>query len=135
MTLRRPFTAAPGLVSYVLIPRQDSLWIGTPSSVGSPFALPNGLLEQDAIVVPAATQLLDIEMDLTNLTQITTVCEYSDSVKFTQAAFPTDFDTNAKKVMISHPQKGLSYKITLTSTVAEGAIRNVPFTIMTRPLA
>jgi hypothetical protein len=113
---------------------------GIVSTTGSPFSLVNNLLEQDAIIVAAATQLVDIEIDVSNLTQINTIREYVqvDGATYRQIsakAFPTAFDTGTYAITLSFPQKGQLYKVTMQASVLEGVARNVPFRIMTRSLS
>jgi hypothetical protein len=107
------------------------------STTGSPYSQPNDLVENDAIIVAAGTQLIDIELDMNNLTQANTVREYVqvDGANYRMISakvFPTDFDAGTKAVLVSFPQKGQLYKITMQSSVLEGAARNVPYRIMTR---
>lgn len=104
------------------------------------FSLVNNTNEQDCIVFNATTQLIDIELDMVNLTQSNTVREYVkvDGTNYRQISakvFPTDFDTNTKCVTIAFPQKNSMYKITLQAAVLEGGARNVPYRYMTRDLA
>lgn len=110
------------------------------SVVGSPFSLVNNLLEQDAIIIAAATQLVDIELDMSNLAQANTVREYVqvDGVNYRQVSakvFPTVFDTGTKAIILSFSQKGQLYKVTMQSSVLEGVAKNVPYRIMTRDLS
>ncbi|MDP2872771.1 MAG: hypothetical protein Q8P31_09570, partial [Bacillota bacterium] len=89
--------------------------LGVVSVAGSPFSLVNNVAEQDAIIVAAATQLVDIELDMINLTQVNTVREYVqvDGANYRQISakvFPTDFDALTKCVALSFPQKGQLYK-------------------------
>ena len=109
------------------------------SVVGSPYSQPNDLVENDAIIIAAATHLVDIEMDMFNLAQANTVREYVmvDGANYRQISakvFPTDFDTGTKCILLSFPQKGQLYKITMQSSVLEGIARNVPYRIMYRDL-
>ena len=109
------------------------------SVVGSPYSQPNDVVEHDAIVVAAATQLVDIEIDVDALTQSNTIREYVqiDGANYrliTSKIYPTDFDPGVKAIVLSFPQKGQLYKITMQANVAEGAVRDVPYRIMTRGL-
>jgi hypothetical protein len=109
------------------------------SVVGSPYSQPNNIVENDAIVVAAATQLVDIEIDMVNLTQANVIREYVqvDGANYrllSSMIFPTDFEANTKAINITFPQKGQLYKITMQSMVLEGGAKNVPFRIMTRDL-
>lgn len=103
------------------------------------FSLVNNVNEQDALVIAAGTRLVDIELDMINLTQTNTVREYVqvDGATYRQISakvFPTDFDTNTKAVIISFVQKNSLYKITLQASVLEGVARNVPYRYITRDL-
>lgn len=104
------------------------------------FSLVNDTNEQDALVIAAARQLVDIELDMVNLAQNNTVREYVqvDGVNYRQISakvFPTDFDTGTKAVLLSFPQKNALYKVTLQAAVAEGAAKNVPYRYITRKLS
>lgn len=114
--------------------------IGVVSTAGSPYSQPNDLNEHDVIVMTAATQLVDIELDMSNLAQANTVREYVqvDAANYRELSakiFPTGFDPGAKAVSFSYPQKNVLYKITMQSSVLEGGAKNVPFRIMTRDLS
>ncbi len=103
------------------------------------FSLVNNILEQDCLISAAATQLIDIELDMSNLTQINTVREYVrvDGANYRQIsakAFPTVFDTGTKCVVISFVQKNALYKITLQASVVEGAAKDVPYRFIVRDL-
>jgi len=103
------------------------------------FTLQNNLLEQDAITFAAALRILDIELDMNNLTQACTVREHSqvDGVNYRQVsakAFPGDFDPGTKAVVCGHTQKNAAYKITLQSSVLEGAPRDIPIRYTTRAI-
>jgi hypothetical protein len=101
------------------------------------FSLLNNTDEQDVIVVAAATQAVDIELDMSNLTQVNTVREYTkvDGANYRQIAaktFPTDFDSGTKAVLLSFTQKDSLYKVTLKASVAEGSAKDVPWRQMVR---
>lgn len=103
------------------------------------FSLLNNINEQDCLIFAAATQIIDIELDMNNLTQNNTVREHVqvDGVNYRQIsakAFPTNFDTNTKCVVISFVQKDSAYKITLQASVLEGVARNVPYHYIRRDL-
>jgi len=109
------------------------------STVGSPFSLVNNTDEQDAIIVAAATQLVDIELDVNALTQSNTIREHVqvDGANYRQISakvFPTDFDAGTKAIILSFPQKNVLYKITMQASVLEGIARNVPYRILYRDL-
>jgi hypothetical protein len=77
--------------------------LGVVSTTGSPFSLVDNLNEQDTLIVAAATQLVDIELDLNTLTQICTIREYVkvDAANYRQISaktFPADFDTGTKAI-------------------------------------
>jgi hypothetical protein len=114
--------------------------VGAVSTVGSPYSQPNDLVEHDAIIIAAAIQLVDIELDCSNLTQQNTIREYVqvDGANYREISskiFPTNFDPNVKAVTLSFPQKGQLYKITMQSQVLEGGAKNVPYRIMYRSLS
>ncbi len=104
------------------------------------FSLVNNILEQDALVIAAGTQRVDIDLDMNNLTQINTVREYVpvDGVNYRQIsakAFPTVFVTGTKCVIISFVQKNTAYKITLQASVLEGVARDIPWRRIVRDLS
>lgn len=95
------------------------------------FSLLNGLVEQDAIVFAASKQIINARLDLSNLTQNTNIREYEkvDGVNYRELSnklWPTQFDTGCTGVSFSFTQADAAYKITLQSTIAEGADRSVP---------
>lgn len=104
------------------------------------FTLQNNILEQDLIIFTAATQYIDITLFLNNLTQTATVREYegdlTDTFKQLSAkVFPADFDTGTQSVVLSFKQKNARYKITIQSSVLEGATRDIPYRYATQDLA
>ena len=103
------------------------------------FSLPNDVNEHDAIIVAATIQLVDIELDMSNLSQINTVREHvqTDGVNYRQIsgkAFPTNFDPGTKSVILSFAQKNSLYKVTLQASVVEGAAKDVKWRQMVRRL-
>lgn len=113
--------------------------LGVVSTVGSPFSLVNNVLEQDVIIVAAATQLVDIELDVNALTQNNTIREYVqvDAVNYRQISakvFPTNFDTGTKAITLSFPQKNALYKVTMQASVLEGIARDIPWRQLRRDL-
>jgi hypothetical protein len=103
------------------------------------YSLPNDTNEHDALTFGAATQLVDIELDMNNLAQNNTVREYaqvngSNYRQVSAKVFPTDFDTNTKAVIITFVQKNAPFKITLQAAVAEGSAKDVPYRYITRDL-
>ena len=103
------------------------------------FSLLNNIVEQDCLIFAAATQLVDVELDMFNLAQTNTVREYVqvDGVNYRQISakvFPTVFDNGTKSVIISFVQKNSLYKITLQASVLEGVAKNVPYRYTVRDL-
>ncbi len=103
------------------------------------FSLANNTSEQVVLTFSAAREVIDIELDMVNLTQNITVREYVqvDGSNYRQASakvFPTDFEPGAKAVLISFVQKNAAYKITAQAAAAEGASRNIPYRYITRDL-
>lgn len=73
---------------------------------------------------------IELVMDLTTITQLTTVTisEKTDGTNYRivdTTTYSTDFD--GANVIVELNGKGLDQKVTLTSTVLEGASRNVPY--------
>ena len=102
------------------------------------YTQPNDLNENDAIVIAADRQELDIKLDCSALTQANTIREYVVvgvvSCQISAKIFPTDFDTGAKSVILSFVQDAGEYRITMQSNVLEGAIRAIPYRIMRRKI-
>ena len=92
---------------------------GTCAVTGSPQALSAGantviitgtgvftitltcLAQQTVVMIPAAKQVIDLEFDLSNLTQVTTIREYSwidgiNPCQLTAKVYPTVFDPGTK---------------------------------------
>ncbi len=89
--------------------------------------------EQNAFVIATATQDIIIYLDMVAVTQATTIREYVevDGINPRQISakiYPADFDTAAKAVIISFKQPNKDYKVTLQSSVAEGASIDIPWT-------
>ena len=103
------------------------------------FSLVNNANEQDALIIAAGTQLVDIELDMNTLAQTNTVREYvqTDGANYRQVSakvFPTVFDAGTKCVILSFTQKNSLYKITLQATIAEGAAKDIPWRKIVRDL-
>jgi hypothetical protein len=103
------------------------------------FSLVNNANEQDCLIFNAATQQIDVELDMSNLVQINTVREkvQVDGAAYRQIsakAFPTAFDTDTKCVILSFVQKNSAYKITLQATGAEGSDKDVKYRYIVRDL-
>lgn len=86
----------------------------------------------------AATQDIELRLDTTNITQLTTITEEEkvDGTNYriiTQKTYPIDFDTNTKSIAFSFPQSNASYKVTFQSGTAEGSAKNVPYVYRTIP--
>jgi hypothetical protein len=99
------------------------------------FNLADNVLQQDCLIFVAADQKIEVELDLNTLTQINTIREYvqTDGVNYRQISarvFPNQFDNATKPVIITFTQKNSLYKITLQASVAEGAIRAIPYRYM-----
>ena len=104
------------------------------------FSLVNNILEQDCLIFGAATQQIDIELDMSNLTQVNAAREYvqtdgANSRQISNKAFPTAFDSGTKTVLFSFIQKGSAYKVTLQASVLEGGAKNVPYRYTVKPLS
>jgi hypothetical protein len=103
------------------------------------YSLLNNTNEQDCLVFAATAELIEIELDVSNLTQVNTIREYVqvDDANYRQISakvFPTDFDSGTKAITLSFMQKDTLYKVTLQASVAEGAARDVPYSHMTYPI-
>lgn len=92
----------------------------------------NNLLEQDVLVFASATQDINLRLSMDNITQNTNIREYEkiDGITYDQLTnriYPTDFDTNNKGIVLSFPQAGRLYKVTMQSQIVEGANKSVPY--------
>jgi hypothetical protein len=110
---------------------------GVVSTAGSPFSLPNDVAEHTVLAFTAAQQLVNVELDLSNLTQINTIREYVqvDATNYRQLSaktYPTNYDPGTYAAILDYVQKGVLYQITMQAAVAEGAIRAVPYRYYTR---
>ncbi len=109
------------------------------SVAGSPYSQPDDLVEHDVILIPAATQLISIEMDMSSLTQKNSIREYAqvDGANYRLVSaklYPDNFDIGTKAVLLEYAQKASAYKVTMQAEGIEGAARDVPYRIMTRNL-
>lgn len=100
----------------------------------------NNTNEQDVLEFAAAIQQIDIELDIKVLLQTTTVREYVkvDGTNYKQVSskiLPTDFDPLNETVIIQFIQKNSMYKVTLQSSVAEGAEAYIKYEYLTRSLS
>jgi len=112
--------------------------IGTPTT--GTFSLVNNILEQDCLIFAVANQIVDIELDMSNLVQTNTVREYVqvDGANYRQVSakvFPTDFDAGTKCASLSFTQKNSLYKVTLQASIIEGSAKNVPYRYIVRDLS
>jgi len=100
------------------------------------YTHPNDTSEHDVLEFTADTQDIFISLDVNALTQKTEVREYEkiDGTNYRQISlktYPDDFDSGTKAITIYFKQKNKDYKITLKSTVAEGASRDIPYVYRT----
>ena len=96
----------------------------------------NDTNEHDVLEFTAATQDIHISLDVSALTQPVEIREYEkiDSTNYRQISlktYPDDFDTGTDAITIYFKQKNKDYKVTLKSTVAEGASRDIPYVYRT----
>lgn len=76
-----------------------------------------------------------VNMDLSNIVEadlMITIQEKVDGINYRIKSFklyPADFDTDVKTVVITMEGSGNDLKLTVQSTTAEGADRNVPLTL------
>lgn len=85
--------------------------------------------EQDAFVYTLLKDNIEVTLDMTNLTQRTTVRVYEkiDGTNYRlvdSGIYPDDFDVN-KGILVEFNGKNIDCKITLQSIVTEGASRNI----------
>jgi len=94
----------------------------------------NNTSEQDLVEHSNLTELITHHFDFSGFAQITTirVFEKIDGTTYrqlSQRVFPTDFETDTEGVIIVLDGAGQDMKITLQSSVAEGAVVTVKGTI------
>jgi hypothetical protein len=100
------------------------------------YSLPNDTNENDALTFTTnKKRRLRILFDLNNLVQNIEVREYHkvDGTNYRQTSFKTwttDFDTGAKALEFDVVQMDCDYKITITSVVAQGAAKDIPYRYM-----
>lgn len=100
------------------------------------YTHPNDTSEHDVLEFTADTQDIFISLDVSALTQPTEIREYEkiDGTNYRQISlktYPDDFDSGTKAITIYFKQKNKDYKVTLKSTVAEGASRDIPYVYRT----
>ena len=100
------------------------------------YTHPNDTDEHDVLEFTADTQDIFISLDVNALTQSTEIREYEkiDGATYRQLScktYPDDFDSGTKAITIYFKQKNKDYKVTLKSTVAEGASRSIPYVYRT----
>lgn len=95
---------------------------------------PNVTTEEDAVVITPSelAEYRTLLLDLSNLTQNTTIRTYIkvDAANYRlvdSSVFPTDFPANTKGVPIRLCPLSVNMKVTLESSVLEGAVRAVPY--------
>jgi len=108
----------------------------TASVSSGTYTHPNDTDEHDVLEFTADTQDIFISLDVNALTQSTEIREYEkiDGTNYRQIScktYPDDFDSDTKAITIYFKQKNKDYKITLKSTVAEGADRSIPYVYRT----
>ena len=104
--------------------------------VAGTYTHPDDTTEHDVLEFSAATQDIHISLDVSALTQPTEIREYEkiDGTNYRQISlktYPDDFDTGTNAITIFFKQKNSDYKVTLKSTVAEGASRDIPYVYRT----
>lgn len=92
------------------------------------FTAANSVAKQTILEITTNDELVTVSLDCVNLTQITTIGveEKIDGTNYQiiqTVTFPTDF--TGEGVVISLDGKGRDQKITMTSTILEGATRDV----------
>lgn len=112
------------------------------SEIDGTYEHANGVAEEDAVLIAPTeiTRYNTLMLDLSNITKITTIRTYvqvdgSNYRLFDTAVFPTDFDANTVAVPIGFPASSKDMKVTMQSSVAEGAARDVPYFYITGSLA
>ena len=100
------------------------------------YTHPNDTTEHDVLEFSAETQDIHISLDVSALTQPVEIREYEkiDGTNYRQISlktYPDDFDTGTDAITIYFKQKNKDYKVTLKSTVAEGASRDIPYVYRT----
>jgi hypothetical protein len=88
----------------------------------------NGTTEDDAIIITNNDKNVEVAMDMTAITQNTTVRTYekidgTTYIKTSEAIYPTDFDSDSVIIILNG--KTADQKITFQSGTGEGAGRNV----------
>ncbi len=96
----------------------------------------NNTNEQDLLIFAAATQDINLYLDMVNITQTSTIREYIevDGATYRQLSakvFPTDFDTSTKSISLSFKQPNRDYKITFQSSIAEGSAKDILYSYRT----
>ena len=100
------------------------------------YTFPNPGVKQNVIVLMAANQDVNVELNMVGLTQNTIVREYlSDTFheQISQKTFPTDYDTGTKTILFSHKQLNTPYVIALQSSAPEGGDVGIPWVVRTIP--
>ena len=118
---------------YKILPLLGGTYTHVSSST---YTHPNDTNEHDVLEFSADTQDIYISLDVSALTQPTEIREYEkiDGTNYRQISlktYPDDFDTGTQVITIYFYQKNKDYKVTLKSTVAEGASRSIPYVYRT----
>lgn len=117
----------------------DSIYNKTTAGVTTgTYTHANGVTEDDVLAFSAATQDIYLRLDVNALTQATVIKEYEevDGATYRQVSrkeFPKDFATDTKTISIYFKQANRDYKVTMQSSVAEGAQRSIPYVYRTEP--
>ncbi len=127
-------------VRYAILPNIESGTINNliATKVEDSYSHLNNTNEQDVLIFNATMQDVNTYLDMSNITQTSTIREYLklDDVNYRQLTakvFPTDFDTSTKSISISFKQPNKDYKVTLQSSVAEGSAKAIFYVIRTEP--
>jgi hypothetical protein len=125
-----PFTAAPGLVDYVILRGAGGV-SGTIAPTNGVYAHPSGVGEQIAFTVPAVgpIELKTLYLDLVNLTQNCTIRVYYqiDGANYRQIDIFNWTVAMGDGVYFREIAVNAAVQVTVQSAVAEGAVRNIPY--------
>jgi len=114
----------PDYTEYVGATKNVNVFKGT-------YPHPNDTSENDAMVILASKNNIEVSFDMINLAQTTTVRVYEkvDDATYRPASekvYPTDFPANVDDMVINLNGKDVDMKITFQSGTAEGSVKNVP---------
>lgn len=96
------------------------------------YSHPNDTNENEVLVIAASKYEAKVALDLNTLTQTATIRTYEQVDGATYrlvdtAIFPTDFPANIKAIITEFAGDNRQKRITMQSSVAEGAIRSIPY--------